>query len=206
MKKLKHFTLAVAVLALMSFISKKSHTDVYKVDTKLSTMEWFAEKVNGKHNGTIALSGGQIMNNHGSLNGDFTINMKSIANKDIEPGEKRAKLEGHLKSPDFFDVEKFPEAKFVISSITPVKEPVEGKLTHTVKGMLSIKGKTNEISFNAALGMQGSKLVCTGTAVVDRSKYDVRYGSKTFFADIGDKMINDEFTLKFNVVADKMQH
>ena len=75
--------------------------------------------------------------------------------------------------------------------------------THTVKGMLTIKDKTNEITFDAVLKITETQASCTGTAVVDRSKFDVKYGSKSFFPDIGDKMIYDEFTLKFNVVAVK---
>ena len=89
------------------------------------------------------------------------------------------------------------------TSITSVKDAKQGGFTHTVKGNLTIKDKTNEISFDAVIKMEAGKIACTGTALVDRSKFDVKYGSKTFFPDIADKIIYDEFTLKFNVLAVK---
>ena len=203
MKKTIILTGAFATLTLMAFVGNKLHTDVYKVDTKLSSLEWYAEKLTGKHNGTIQFSSGEMKNDHGNLTGTFEIDMTSIANKDLESAEWKTKLETHLKSADFFDVEKFPKSRFVIVSATPVKDAKERGATHTVKGNLTIKDKINEITFDVTLKMQGNNISCSGAAVIDRSKFDVRYGSKTFFPDIGDKMIYDEFTLKFNVVAVK---
>lgn len=203
MKKLSMLTAACMALVFMSFHKKGIHTDIYKVDTKMSSLEWYAEKMTGKHNGTIMFSKGDLMDNHGNFTGRFDIDMKTIVNKDMESAEKRSKLEAHLKSADFFDSEKFPLATFVLSSLTPLKAPDKEGHTHTAKGMLTIKDKTNEISFDAAVKKQDNKISCTGSVVVDRAKFDVRYGSKTFFADIGDKMIYDNFTLKFNIVAVK---
>ncbi len=202
MKKILIIAVTFASFALFSFIRITPHSDVYKVDTGLSTLEWYAEKVSGKHNGTIKLSSGEISNTHGNYTGTFDIDMSSIENKDVESPEYRAKLEKHLKSEDFFDATKYPKAKFVLTSVTPLTEAKAG-LTHNAKGMLTIKDKTNEISFDIAIRMEGNKIFSTGSAVVDRSKFDVKYGSKTFFTDIGDKMIYDEFTLRFNVVAAK---
>jgi len=201
MKKLITLASALSVIILLGFKTSNSHVDTYVVDTKQSNLEWYAEKVTGKHNGTILLSAGELKNNHGSLTGSFDIDMKSIENKDIKDASMKAKLEGHLKSADFFDVEKHPKATFVITSITAIPNAKAGSDNHTIKGNLTIKGKTNPISFPAILTIMSNKVTCVGSAIVDRSKYDVRYGSKTFFADIGDKMINDEFTLKFNIVA-----
>lgn len=203
MKKTILLSAAVASLTLTAFTVKKSHTDVYKVDPKQSSLEWFAEKVTGKHNGTIMLSGGTLQDNHGQLSGTVEIDMTTIANKDLESPEWGGKLETHLKSPDFFDAAKYPKSTFVISSITPIANAKPDGFTHKVKGMLTIKDKTNEVAFDAVLKTQEKNIVCVGSAIVDRSKYDIRYGSKTFFPNIGDKMINDEFTLKFTVVAVK---
>ena len=203
---MKHLTLILAVLCcglLVSFTGIKPHTDTYKVNTDSSKLEWYAEKVSGKHNGTIKLASGEFSNNHGSYTGTFVVDMNSIQNTDIQSAESKAKLEGHLKSPDFFDVAAFPKAKFVMTSITPLAEAKDG-LTHAVKGMLTIKDKTNEITFNSAMRMEGSMVFATGSAVVDRAKFDVKYASKAFFEDIGDKMIYDEFTLKFSIVAAKL--
>jgi len=186
----------------MSFTKKTIHSDVYKVDRSISSLEWYAEKVSGKHNGTIKISNGEISDTHGNYTGNFEIDMSTIEDKDLENPAYKSKLENHLKSPDFFDAAKFPTSKFVLTSVSLLPAPKDG-LTHSVKGLLTIKDKTNEITFDAAIKMEGDKIFATGSAVVDRSKFDIKYGSKTFFADIGDKMIYDDFTLKFNVVAIK---
>ena len=203
MKKAIILTGALVVLTLMAFNNKEVHTEVFKVDTKASTLEWYAEKVSGKHNGIIQLLSGDIKNDHGHLSGTFEIDMNSIEDKEMEAGKGKTKLETHLKSADFFDAAKFPTAKFVITSVAPLTGVKAGGPNFTVKGMLTIKDKTNEISFDALIKLEQNKLSCSGSAIVDRSKFDIKYGSKTFFADIGDKMINDEFTIKLNVVAVK---
>ncbi len=201
MTKLITLTMATVTAAtLLSFTGKKPHATNYKVNAKASNVEWYAEKMTGKHNGTIAISNGMLTDNHGKWTGTFDMDMKSILNSDMEAGKGKEKLEGHLKSPDFFDAEKYPTAKFVIESITPIAASPATNFTHTVKGFLTIKDKTNPISFDVKMKAEGTGMTCSGTAVVDRSRYDVRYGSKTFFADIGDKVIYDEFKLKFNVV------
>ena len=129
--------------------------------------------------------------------------MNSIVNTDVSSPEGRTKLEAHLKSPDFFDVVKFPNATFVIKSVSPLNYIQPGQFTHNVTGQLTIKDKTNEVSFDANISMQDNNVTCTGTAVIDRSKFDVRHQSKTFFPEIGDRVVYDNFTLKFNVVAIK---
>ena len=199
----KTIILTVSAFTLAAFVGKNLHTDVYKVDTRLSTLEWYAEKVSGKHNGTIMFSSGEIKNDHGQFTGTFEIDMNSISNKDIESEEYRTKLENHLKSEDFFGVAKFPKSTFIMTSATPVENVIQGGFTHNVKGNLTIRDKTNEISFDAVITIEGSQIACIGAVIIDRSKFDVRYGSKTFIEDIGDKMIYDEFTLKFDVVAVK---
>jgi len=201
---MKKTILGVAAIGmiLLSAFTNGNHTEVYKVDTKTSSMEWFAEKVTGKHQGTIAFSTGEIKNDHGNLSGTFEVDMTTIACTDLT-GEYKGKLENHLKSDDFFGSVKYSKAKFVSTSITPIKEAKDGGFTHTVKGNLTIKEKTNEITFDAVIKSEAGKIACVGTAVVDRSKFDVKYGSKSFFSDLGDKAIYDEFKLKFNVVAVK---
>ena len=191
---------AATAMILSSAFKTGSHSEVYKVDTKRSSVEWFAEKVSGKHNGVIQISNGAITNDHGNLSGMFETDMTSIATKDLT-GEYAAKLDGHLKSEDFFNSAKFPSSKFISTSITPVKDAKEGGFTHTVKGNLTIKDKTNEIIFDAVIKTEGSGIACVGAAMVDRSKFDIKYGSKTFFPEIGDKMINDEFQIRFNILA-----
>jgi polyisoprenoid-binding protein YceI len=201
MKKVLLASALVIALGIISFSFKMDHVEVYKVDTKLSTLEWHGKKIGGEHKGTISLISGVIKDNHGHIYGNMEFDMNTIANTDLKNENMKAKLENHLKSSDFFDVAKYPKASFVITSIMPAKDPKNPSISNTVKGNLTIKDKTNEISFGVALQMKQNKMTCTGTVIVDRSKFDVRYGSKTFNAAIGDKMIYDEFELKFNIVA-----
>lgn len=201
MKKLS--ILFIALICILTITSFKMHTDVFNVDVEKSVLEWYAEKVGGGHNGIIKLSKGEISNNHGTLSGSFEIDMTTIENKDLSNEGSKAKLEKHLKSTDFFDVEKFPKATFLITAFKGYDTPTIKGATHAVTGMLTIKEKTNEITFDAIVKPDGLKINCEGTAIIDRSKFDVKYGSKTFFKEIGDKMIYDEFKLKFKIVAEK---
>ncbi|TAH42561.1 MAG: YceI family protein [Bacteroidetes bacterium] len=200
MKKSLLIVSFICFLSTAGLIAENLHVDVYQVDVSNSSLQWFAAKFTGKHEGTVKLSAGEINSNHGQLTGFVEIDMNSIVDTDLKDEKMNAKLTNHLKSEDFFNVAKFPKSKFVITSIVPLKAVEEGA-THKVSGNLTIKDKTNPLSFNATLIMQSNKLTCVGSAVVDRSKFDVRYGSKTFFEDIGDKVIYDEFTIKFNLVA-----
>jgi polyisoprenoid-binding protein YceI len=196
--------LGAAVIGMITLSAFTFKGDTYKVDTKTSSMEWTGKKLTGEHNGTILLSSGEVeVTKDIVTGGKFEINMTTIEDKDLQDPAYKAKLEGHLKGADWFDTQKFPKATFLITSVTPVKDAKEGGYTHTVKGNLTIKDKTNEISFDAVIKMADGKVACVGQAIIDRSKFDIKYGSKTFFPEIGDKLIYDEFTVKFNVVAVK---
>ena len=128
--------------------------------------------------------------------------MKTIKNTDLS-GEYQTKLENHLKSDDFFSVEKNPTAIFAISSVTALADGNKEGNNFTLAGSLTIKGITNEISFPAKINFDGNDMSAAGTATIDRSKYNVRYGSTSFFDDLGDKAIYDEFKLNFNIKASK---
>ena len=112
--------------------------------------------------------------------------MNTLTNEDLEDEGYNQKLVGHLKSDDFFGVEKYPTSSFEITSATKFSN---GKAT--VSGKLSIKGKTENISFDVV--KNGSAYIAK--VDVDRSKFDVRYGSDSFFDNLGDKVIDDIFTL-----------
>ena len=203
MKRRTLISATPVAFVLMSFVGTMPHVEVYKVDASKSSLEWFGEKLTGKHHGTIKVLTGEVKDDHGKFTGLFEIDMASIEDKDMEAGQYKTKLENHLKSADFFDAVKYPKSTFSISSVTPLKDVKAGGPTHNVKGMMTIKDKTNEIAFDAIITMQATSLTCVGSVIIDRSKYNVQYGSKSFFKDIGDKMIYDEFTLKLNIVATK---
>lgn len=172
----------------------------YKVDSDATVLKWHAEKVTGEHDGYVTVKSGKVGYKNGSItNGSFIVDMKSITNTDIEDEGYNTKLVNHLKSDDFFSVEKFPEATFTILSVE------SNSNTNTITGNITIKGITQKITFPATVTEKGDMLVVKATIKLDRSKFNVQYRSKSFFdiEALGDKMIYDEFTMTLNLVAKK---
>ena len=198
MKKLSLLTIGVAVTALFAFRAAK--TDTFKIDTQKSNIEWTGKKVLGQHNGEIKLASGRLVTEDNvPAKGSFVINMASISNKDLTDDDSKGKLLGHLKSDDFFGVSKFPEAQFAITKVTKA-----GNGSIVIAGNLTIKGITSSVSFPATYAISGNTLTAKATNVkVDRTKYNIKYNSKSFFDAIGDKAIDDEFLLNINLVATK---
>ncbi len=157
-----------------------------EVSTEKSTVTWKAYKVTGSHTGTVALQSGALVFDNGQLTGgEFTVDMTSLTSTDLE-GEWKDKLVGHLKSEDFFSVEKHNTSTLVFTQVK-----ASGKNSYEVTGNLTIKGITKPVTF--ALSVYGSK--ATATMKVDRAQYDIRYGSGSFFDNLGDKTIYDEFDM-----------
>ena len=125
--------------------------------------------------------------------------MNSIKVEDLKDAEWNGKLVGHLKNEDFFAVDKNPTATFVISSVKAMKADANGNNAQ-VTGNLTIKGKTNPVTFPAKVGVKDGVASASGIATIDRTKYDVKYGS-TLFGAAADKAIEDNFTLSFNVIG-----
>lgn len=193
---LKISAIAIALASTLAFV-KAPAPSKFKVDPKASSLTWVGKKVTGEHAGSISISSGELVAEGKAVKqGTFDIDLNSITVSDITDPEYNAKLVGHLKGDDFFGAAKFPKANFVISSITP-KSGAE----YTVKGKLTIKGKTNDIEFPATINNDGKQVTATAKIVVDRTKYDIRYGSKSFFDNLGDKAISDEFELNLKLVA-----
>lgn len=166
------------------------------VDLEKSTVTWTAAKVTGSHTGTVQIQEGALeLSDDGTLTGgSFVIDMSSIANTDMDGGGK-TKLEGHLKSPDFFDVANHPTATLAITNVAS-----RGPGSYRVTADLTIKGITKPIKFNVEMGEEDGAKVATSTIIVDRAEYDVRYGSGAFFDDLKDKVIYDEFNLDVKLV------
>ncbi len=182
------------VLAFTGF----GEAEKVKVDVDASSVNWVGKKVTGQHNGTIALQGGRLEMEEGVLTGGiFTIDMTTINCEDLSGGGK-GKLEGHLKSDDFFGVETYPTATFVITKAVP-----QGPGNYKVVGNITIKGATQEIQFPATLEENGGVYTATADLTIDRSKFDIRYGSGSFFDNLGDKTIYDDFELSVSLVTSK---
>ena len=169
------------------------------VNVAESKVTWLGKKVTGEHTGTIQLlSGGMQFNDDKLVGGSFEIDMRSIENTDLENEEYNQKLVGHLKSDDFFGVKKYPAATM---KITDVEQKTSSK--YHVTGDITIKGITKSIVFPVEVSLLDTKAVASASITIDRSEFDVRYGSGSFFDDLGDKMIYDDFRLDVTVVASR---
>ena len=223
---MKHFWFAiplVIILALMFIFTscgknetvetkdeqevKETSADAstYKIDLNASKVEWLGKKVTGQHNGTVDIKSGELNVENGELEGGkFVIDFNTIKVLDLEDPESNAKLTNHLKSEDFFSAEKHPEAIFEITSL---EKADDGKgNNYKVNGNLTIKGIAKNISFPANINVTDNKVTATADFNLDRTEWDIRYGSGKFFENIGDKAINDDFNIKFDITADNMQY
>ena len=175
--------LFIATATSMTNISEK------KVDIEQSKIAWKGYKVTGKHEGTIDLKEGTLVFEGDKLKGgNFVVDMTSLTDTDLE-GEWKGKLEGHLKSDDFFGVEKHPTASLTFTDVQKNGDH------YTVTGDLTIKNITNPITFDLTVEENSAKAILK----IDRSKFDVRYGSPSFFNDLKDKAIYDEFDLNVSL-------
>jgi polyisoprenoid-binding protein YceI len=176
--------------------------EAYAVVPAESELIWNGKKVGGEHSGTISLQGGELLvANDAVVGGEFTIDMASITNTDLEDAKYNSDLVGHLKSDDFFGVEQHPTATFKINSVSPIANAAAGQPNYNVAGDLTIKGKTNPVTFPATVSVENGVATAKADIIVDRAKYDVRYGSKSFFDDLGDKVIEDNFTVSLDLTA-----
>lgn len=151
--------------------------------------------------GSIDLASGELVVEEGMpQSGEVVIDMESIRAERVG-GESVAgsdRLEGHLKSNDFFSVETYPQSTFTITSITPTDETA----VYEVTGELIIKGTTNQETFPVTITQEDGEVIVEADVTVDRSLYDVRFGSGSFFEDLGDNLISDEFDLDISLVGE----
>ncbi len=181
MKNLK--TIAIALFVAVSTIAT---AQTKKVDASKSTITWIGKKVTGQHNGTVALKEGSLIFKGKKLTGgNFTVDMTTLTSTDLT-GEYLGKLNGHLKSEDFFGTEKFTTSKLVFKKIAAKANGV-----YTVTADLTIKDVTAPVTFD--ITVKGT--TATTTFKIDRTKYGIKYGSGSFFDNLGDKTINDDFEL-----------
>ncbi|UPQ78493.1 YceI family protein [Flavobacterium azooxidireducens] len=219
---MKKTILSLVVLATLSLTSCKNdkvesteavdaavateEASTYTVDASKSTIEWVGSKPAGKHNGTIALSKGELALNNGKVeSGNFTIDMNSITVLDLTAADGKEDLEGHLKglgkeedADHFFNTKKFPEGTFEITSVATVDAVT------TVSGNLTLKGITKPVSFPATIAVDGDNVTLNSeTFKIDRTQWNVNYASKSVFDDLKDKFVNDEIELKVSITATK---
>jgi len=186
------------VLSIVLLTSIQSFSQKVTADPVKSKIHWTGKKIVGNsHNGELKLKSGVLeLKNDQIIKGSFVVDMNSMTNLDLEDKDYNAKLIGHLKSDDFFSVEKFPTATFNVKKSTKF---TNGKAT--VTGDITIKGTTKLVT---AVVTKGSDNTYTTRLELDRSQFDVRYGSNSFFDNLGDKAIDNIFVLDITIVANQL--
>ncbi|AZZ38252.1 YceI family protein [Bdellovibrio sp. qaytius] len=176
--------------------------ETYKVDAAASTLNWKGTKKLGTfHEGTMAIQGGSVMVEKDMVkSGDVTVDMTTLKDLDQKDADNNKKLVGHLSSPDFFNVAKYPTSTFKITSVTPAKM----KNLYTVKGDFTMVGQTHPIEFPATITIANGQANGEATVEIDRTVWGLKYNSGNYLKDLAaDKVINDKFELKLKLVAKK---
>ena len=167
------------------------------VSAKESVVEWTGKKLTGEHYGNINLTEGILLLSGNTLKGgSFVFDMNSITCTDITDEKSNKRLVDHLKSDDFFSIRTYPTAKFVITNVTKKEDDV-----YDITGNLTIKNITKPVSFPTTLARKNGKVTAFATIIFDRSKFDVKFGSQTFFDNLGDKLVYDDVELKVTLTS-----
>jgi polyisoprenoid-binding protein YceI len=196
-------------LLLSSFLSfaggETDEPSRYPVDVTTSSVTWVGTKVTGSHNGDIQINNGMLTIEDGMISAaTVIIDMGTINTLDLQAGGGKESLDGHLMSDDFFGVEQFPTAQFELTQLNPLRGGENGA-NFSAQGKVTIKGRSENVSFPVTVEMSSEGARISGDITLDRSKFDVQFRSQSFFdaKALGDKLIYDEFTIGFELVAGK---
>ena len=178
----------------------------YVIDSARSELKWEAKKkliVGYTDRGTIKVSDGSFTVADGAIvSGSAVVDVNSIAVASTGSGKDESRLARHLKSPDFFDATTYPTAKIVLTK----SEKLEGDISRNdfnILADLTIKGITNPVVFPAKIYQSSANIIAEAAVALDRSKWNVRYGSETFFDNLGNNIIENNFTVYLKAVAVK---
>ncbi|MCC6137171.1 MAG: YceI family protein [Bdellovibrionaceae bacterium] len=192
----------ISILTILLFATTTAFAKPEKVllDVTKSVINWKGAKefTNDFHKGTVALKSGYVEIENGAVTGgEVVIDMNKVENTDLTDSGMKAKLVGHLQSADFFDTQKFQTATYKLKKVTKNSDNV------LFEGELTVKNKTNPMRINTAVVKTGKVYAAKGTADFDRSKYDVKYNSQSFFPDLiktgKDKVIKNTIELEFDL-------
>lgn len=187
---MKKAILSTLVLSLL--LSPMLTAQRTEVNVETSAIQWMGKKIGSEHHGELDLKSGFLEMQDGRIvGGMFTVDMTTLRNTDLKSEDRNQRLVGHLKSDDFFSVDQYPTSTLHITGGTGFENDKA-----TVNGNITIKGKTEPISFETERHNMGY----TARLLIDRSKFDVRYGSDSFFDNLGDNAIDDIFTVDIQLV------
>ena len=175
----------------------------YSVDAAASSINWTGSKPTGNHMGTLNITDGFLTATDSEITGgEFNLDMGSITVTDLD-GDQKASLEGHLKTGDFFEVEKYPSGKFVITDVNAVSG--QPNITHNIRGNLTLKGVTKGVSIPAQIARRGDVISAVAPDFkIDRTEWGIQYNSAGLASTAKDKVIYDEIGLNLELKANKM--
>lgn len=201
MKKLFYFLAVASIVTLTNkYATGSEGSQEFKVNTRESKVNWLGTKPGGQHNGIVTISEGTIYMKNGELaGGSFVIDLNSIENTDIESETWSKKLVDHLKSEDFFYVEKFPQGIFTITEVAN-SDGDNYKLT----GNLELRGVIKTIRFNANISFENEVFkASTPKLILDRTQWNIEAMSKSVFTDLKDRYVDDEMQIEIDLVAER---
>ena len=189
---------AVAVSDVASqeeVVEENTNTSVvYNVSVDASELKWSGKKLAYGHHGVISIQSGEVKVSEGAIeSANIVVDMSTITETDNPDAENAAKLAGHLKNADFFNVDSFPTAKVVVTKVE------EGK----VFAELTIKGITKAIEIPAEIVVSDMELNVQSHFTINRTDWGIVYGSGSFMDLAKDKAIDDLITFDINVTAKK---
>lgn len=176
---------------------------VYRVDTEKSVVEWSGRNINNRHHGRVAISGGEIVVTNGRpASGHFVLDMNSITNLDLQDEGWRGMLQRHLKSEDFFDVERYPRATFELCGAALISGATPGTPNAELAGLLTIKETARSICFPAMIAPQADGTLKAQAALdLDRTLWNVSYGSGKLYERLGMHLVNDLISIELFIVT-----
>ncbi len=179
------------------------HDGVYQIDAEKSVLEWIGRNINNRHHGRITISSGEIVLAQGRpVSGRFVLDMNTITNTDLQDDGWRSMLLRHLKSDDFFDVERYPTATFALRGATVIAESTPGTPNMEISGLLTIKETAKPISFPAIIAAQEDGTLKAHAVIdLDRTLWDVCYGSGKLYERLGMHLVNDLISIELFIIA-----
>ena len=186
---MKNYSIVSIITTILICSTLSINAQEKSLNIESSTIRWYGEEITWKqHYGDLKFSSGKIkINNKVVSSGNFVVNMNSLTVEDLSGGGKK-RLEGHLRSSAFFGVSDHPQASLNITSMVDI----DGN-SQILGGELTIKGITHPINFSITLNSENN---ASAMLIFDRSKYDVRFRSGSFFDELGDKLILDDIKLE----------
>ena len=176
---------------------------LHSLDPAKSRIEWIGRNLLNSHTGTISLRSGSLEIAKGQpVKGAFTLDMYSILNRDLEDPAWRAMLIAHLMSDDFFDVKRYPEATFDLLKATPLTDTKPGSPNYEISGGLCLKGVSRTVSFPAIIESTPEGVIAADAHLdIDRTEWNVLYGSGKFYEKLGKHLVNDTISLSLKLVT-----